>query len=176
MRYGNFVGQGWMKFSSEEIEMIKLHLKDQLEEAFGKGFFNPPIVKYEENDEEESSHNVILLYIQFPLETPFSGRNCYRDTVKNATSVNFFVTKDKKGYLQMERDFSKPVSEWERDYENCPEFCYGCNMSVTGSERRYRCKHWESIQPCSPYTYGTEVTDLTYTREDLRKLKNKITL
>lgn len=176
MRYGNFVGQGWMKFSSEEIEMITLHLKDQLEDAFGKGFFNPPIVKYEENDEEESSHNVILLYIQFPLETPFSGRNCYRDTVKNATSVNFFVTKDKKGYLQMERDFSKPVSEWERDYENCPEFCYGCNMSVTGSERRYRCKHWESLQPCSPYTYGTEVTDLTYTREDLRKLKNKITL
>lgn len=176
MRYGNFVGQGWMKFSSEEIEMIKLHLKDQLEDAFGKGFFNPPIVKYEENDEEESSHNVILLYIQFPLETPFSGRNCYRDTVKNVTSVNFFVTKDKKGYLEMEKDFSKPVSEWERDYENCPEFCYGCNMSVTGSERRYRCKHWESLQPCSPYTYGTEVTDLTYTREDLRKLKNKITL
>ena len=176
MRYGNFVGQGWMKFSSEEIEMIKLHLKDQLEEAFGKGFFKSPIVEYEENDEEESSHNVILLYIQFPLETPFSGRNCYRDTVKNATSVNFFVTKDKKGYLQMEKDFSKPVSEWERDYENCPEFCYGCNMSVTGSERRYRCKHWESIQPCSSYTYGTEVTDLTYTNEDLRKLKNKITL
>lgn len=176
MRYGNFVGQGWMKFSSEEIEMITLHLKDQLEDAFGKGFFKPPIVKYEENDEEESSHNVILLYIQFPLETPFSGRNCYRDTVKNATSVNFFVTKDKKGYLQMERDFSKPVSEWERDYETCPEFCYGCNMSVTGSKRRYRCKHWESLQPCSPYTYGTEVTDLTYTREDLRKLKNKITL
>ena len=47
MKYGNFVGQGWMKFSSAEIEMIKLHLKDQLEDTFGKGFFKTPTVKYE---------------------------------------------------------------------------------------------------------------------------------
>jgi hypothetical protein len=48
-------------------------------------------------------------------------------------------------------------------------------MSVSGSERRYRCKHWETIQNWSPYTYGTEIKDLTYEVSDLNGLKKAIT-
>ena len=33
MKYRNFVGKGWMKFSLDESEMIKHHLQDQLEEV-----------------------------------------------------------------------------------------------------------------------------------------------
>lgn len=174
MKYGNFVGKGWGHFSDTEIEHITLHLKTQLEEVFGKEFFGTPTVKYDGKELSESDHKIISIYIQFPLVTPFSGRNRYYDTIMNVTSVNFFITKDTKGYLEI-KDWSKPVTEWERDYENCPDFSYLCHMSVTGKERPYRHKNWESIQNWSPCTYGTEVIDLTYEREDLENMKNKIT-
>ena len=178
MKYGNFVGNGWMKFSSGESEMIKLHLQDQLEEVFGKEFFNSPVMKqeYEDIEGNVSNTHVIHLYIQFPLKVPFSGRNVLNDTIKNLTSVNFFVTKNAKGYLEI-KDESDPynIDKYKKDYANCPEFSYGCSMSVTGSERPYRHKNWESIQNFSPYVYGTEIKDITYEKIELYKLKNKMT-
>lgn len=174
MKYGNFVSKGLKKFSSAEIEMITLHLKDQLEYVFGSSFFNEPIIKAEYNDvEEEVSNKIIHLYIQFPLAVPFNGRNTYRSTIKNLTHVNFFVTKNAKGYLEI-KDPSDPynIDKYVKDYINAPEFSYGCTMSVTGSKRPYRCKHWESIQNWSQYIYGTEITDLTYEKYELYKLKN----
>lgn len=170
MRYGNFVGKGWMKFSSDESEMIKKHLQEQLEEVFGKEFFNAPVMK-----QGYENTQVIHLYIQFPLRVPFNGRNILNDTIKNLTSVNFFVTKNAKGYLEI-KDESEPynIYKYKKDYANCPEFSYGCTMSVTGSERHYRHKNWESIQNFNPYVYGTEIKDITYEKIELYKLKNKL--
>jgi hypothetical protein len=170
MKHGNFVGQGWLPFEASEIESIQKHLKKQLVNTFGEGFFS----KFTHKVTSDSC--VIMLEIRGWLAEPFNGRNGFNSTVKNCTAVHFFVTKDKKGYLEI-RDEKDPynIEKYKRDYENCPEFSYGCSLGVTGSERPYRARHWESIQNWSPYTYGTEVSDLTYSGKDLAGLKKAIT-
>lgn len=169
MKYGNFVGKGWLPFEPSEIKDIKSHLKSQLVKTFGEEFFSGFTHKVH-------GGMVIMLEVTAKLSQPFNGRNWFNSTIKNCTAVRFFITKDKKGYLEI-HDEKDPynIEKYTRDYENCPEFSYGCTMNVSGSERRYRHKLWEGIQNWSPYTYGTEVTDLTYTSNDLNGLKKAIT-
>ena len=172
MKYGNFVGGGWLPMEKQEMDQMLAHFKKQLVDFFGDGFFKCFTYEYEEPE----SGVVIHAIFKAELATPFNGRNGFNSTIRNCTEVRFFVTKDKGKYLEI-KDPKHPYepSLWKHDTKHCPAFSYGCNMSVSGSERRYRCKHWETIQNWSPYTYGTEIKDLTYEVSDLNGLKKAIT-
>ena len=172
MKYGNFVGGGWLPMEKEELNQLQAHFKKQLTDYFGKDFFKGFTYKYEPKPESGVIHAIFIA----KLAKPFNGRNCFRSTIKNCSEIMFFVTKNKGRYLEI-KDEKHPYepSYWKHDVKNCPPFSYGCTMSVTGIERRYRCRHWESIQNWSPYTYGTEVKDLTYTQSDLAGLRKAIT-
>jgi hypothetical protein len=172
MKPGNFVGGGWLPMEKKELDKMLVHFQKQLTDIFGKDFFKSFTYKYE----PEPIGGVIHAIFSAKLAKPFNGRNQFNSTIKNCTEVRFFVTKDKGRYLEI-RDKRYPYNpdKWKHDTKNCPSFCYGCTMSVTGSERPYRCRHWESIQNWSPYTYGTEVKDLTYRHEDFVGLRKAIT-
>ena len=173
MKYGNFVGKGWLPFKKREIGNIVSHLKGQLEQYFGEGFFKEPTYCYKPATRRGG---VITLCVYFPLEKSFNGRNIYGSTVSGLDKVWFFITKNKKGYLEIhDPDDYWNFDKYTRDYENCPDFSYGCSMSVTGNERGYRKKTWQSIQNWSPYVYGTEVSDITYDVSQLRKLQCTMT-
>ena len=172
MKYGNFVGGGWLPMEKQEMDQMLAHFKKQLVDFFGEGFFKGFSYKYE----PMPISSVINAVFTAELATPFNGRNGFNSTIRNCTEVRFFVTKNKGKYLEI-KDPKHPFdpSYWKHDTKHCPAFSYGCDMWVSGSERRYRCKHWESIQNWSPYTYGTEIKDLTYTVDDLSGLKKAIT-
>lgn len=170
MKYGNFVGKGWLPIEQKEADKIRKHLKKQLVKTFGKDFFT------QVRADIDNDGMVKKLIVRAYLKTPFNGRNMFGSTVKNVTDIWFFITKDKAGYLEIhDPDDPYNVEKYKRDYKNCPEFSWGCNMNVTGSERRYQCKHWESIQNWSPYIYGTEIKDLTYDSKDMEGLKKALT-
>ena len=172
MKCGNFVGGGWLPMEKEELNQMLAHFKKQLTDYFGEDFFKSFTYKYE----DKPVGGVINAVFTAKLAKPFNGRNQFRSTIKNCTEIRFFVTKDKGKYLEIP-DPKHPydIDYYTYDTKNCPPFCYGCNMSVNGSERPYRCKHWESIQNWSPYTYGTEISDLTYGERDLYGLRKAIT-
>lgn len=172
MKYGNFVGGGWLPIEKQEREQMLAHFKKQLTDFFGKDFFQSFAYTYEPNPISGVIHAVFTA----KLAKPFNGRNLYNCTIRNCTEVRFFVTKDKGKYLEI-KDKKHPYdpSYYKYDTKNCPPFSYGCTMSVNGAERRYRCRHWETIQNWSPYTYGTEVKDLTYQYNDLNGLRKAIT-
>lgn len=173
MKYGNFVGKGWLPFKKKEIREIISHLQIQLNNQFGEGFFGEPAYQY---SPATRKGGVISLCVYFPLENPFNGRNIFNATVSGLDKVWFFITKDKKGYLEIhDQDDYWNIEKYTRDYVNCPDFSYGCSMHVSGQERGYRKKHWESIQNWSPYVYGTEVSDITYEVSQLRKLQSTMT-
>lgn len=175
MKYGNFVGKGWMRFADDEARQIVETLRKNVESVFEDGFFKEPVIERVGDDMEECTYAVISLRITLPLATPFSGRNRFGDTIRDASSVNFYVTKHKGAYLSVKKNFSAPCSEEEKDYENCPEFSYGCKMSVSGYERPYRHSKWDYIKVRDSYTYGTEASDLEYGKNALRYMKSKIT-
>ncbi len=165
MKYGNFVGKGWLNFTSAEKKDLVNHFSKQIEENFGKDLFKAPSIECSGKEGE-----VIYLVIRFQLKKPFNGRNVYKETIKDFSSINFFVTKS-GGYLECK---DEDGNRYE-DYDNSPDFSYGCNLFVIGKSRAYRCRRWENIQRWSPYTYGTEITDLTYNNNDWRGLKNTLT-
>lgn len=55
-----------------------------------------------------------------------------------------------------------------------PEHSYGCSMRVDDWEINFRCRTPHRMQHWSPYTYGTEAEDLTYTAKDLMGLRKAI--
>lgn len=159
MKYGNFVTTEYLTFTPSELKAIKNHLNNQLTNTFGEGFFKKPVVK-----KGIGKFHII----EFPLVEPFTGRNKYRSRVYNVRAVCFLASKD-KGKLEI---------DWEKgiyDYENAPEQDYSLSMFVEGREQPYKCSRIESIQTFKPYVYGSEITDLTYDREDLQNLKKAIT-
>ena len=177
MKHGNFVGQGWLPFDKKEAEQIKLHLKSQLMNKFGKDFFKRFSVKIDNKDEDEhGDESVKHIIVRATLRTPFNGRNWFNSRITDCTDVWFFITKDKKGYLEI-HDPNDPynVRKYKRDYDNCPDFSYGCSMHASGTERKFRCRNTEGIQNWSPYVYGTEIKDLTYSDRDMEGLRKAIT-
>lgn len=170
MKYGNFVGGGWLPISKEEQKEMKKFFKAQLEKEFGKEFFKGFSVK------EERKSPVKEIIITARLATPFNGRNKFKETCKDVSEIRFFITKDKGKYLEIQ-DEKHPydIRYYTQDTENCPPFSYGCSMYINGRGRAYRAKHWESIQHWSPYNYGTEINDLQYSERDLTKLRLSIT-
>lgn len=168
MKYGNFVGGGWLPISDEEMNQMKDFFKKQLTDFFGKDFFSDFSAKRRDDSP------VLEVIVTAKLKEPFNGRNQYKETCKDVTQVCFFVSKSKGKYLEYRHGHRYP-EDYEFDYENCPPFSYGCDMYVDGKERPYRCKHWERIQHWSPYTYGTEISDLEYSADDLNKLRKCIT-
>lgn len=175
MKQGNFVGGGWLPMEKEELEQMLAHFKKQLTDFFGKGFFKRFYYKYEPNP-IGGNEGVIHAIFYADFAKPFNGRNKFNSTIKDATCLWFFVTKDKGKYLEI-KDEKHPydISRYKKDYKNCPPFSYGCSMHMTGKERRYRKQHWESIQNWKPYTYGTEISDLTYSESDLEGVRKAIT-
>lgn len=173
MKYGNFVGKGWLPFENNEIQEIISHLKDQLVKQFGEGVFKEPTYQYNPATRKDG---IITLYVYFHLNNPFNGRNVYGATVADLDKVWFLITKDKKGYLEIHdpNDYYN-YSKYTRDYDNCPDFSYGCSMYVSGHEKGYRKKRWVCIQNWSPYVYGTEVSDITYDVSQLRNLQYTMT-
>ncbi len=172
MKYGNFVGQGWLRFQDDEIKAITDHLSEQLKAKFGENFFEAPKSHQDGEDGE-----VILLVIDFKLKNPIvSGRNVFGARLSNVTKVSFSITKDKAGWLEITDPKNPYAFPKERDYKNCPPFSYGCSLSVDGQERAYKCRTFRSIQNWSPFTYGTEAADLTYENQDLYALKNTLQL
>lgn len=170
MKYGNFVGQGWIEISMEEAVEIKNFLAEQLNGVFKKDTFKA--VKIEINNDDVVKHVII----SFPFKKIINGRNVFGATIKDVMSVWFFITKDKKGYLEI-KDEENPFdfSKVKRNFKDCPDFSWSCTMHVSGSERPYKCRHWESIQRWSPFTYGTEITDLVYSINDLIMVEKSVT-
>lgn len=170
MKYGNFVGGGWLTISKDEQNEMKDYFKSQLEMEFGKDFFKGFSVS------DNSGGPVKEIIVVAHLAKPFNGRNRYKELCENVSEIRFFVTKDKGKYLEI-KDESHPYEPqyWKHDTENCPPFSYGCTMYVNGRERPYRARHWESIQHWSPYTYGTEIKDLKYESPDMCALRKSIT-
>lgn len=168
MKYGNFVGGGWLPISKEEQKELKDYFKSQLEREFGKDFFKGFSVR------DNSDGPVKEIIVVAHLAKPFNGRNQYKETCENVSEIRFFVTKDKGKYLEIKLNDGWPP-KYEYDRENCPPFSYGCTLYVNGRERPYRARHWESIQHWSPYTYGTEIKDLKYESPDMHALRKSIT-
>ena len=159
MKYGNFVATEQLPFTPKELKAIKNHLSVQLNKVFGEGFFEKPIVK-----KAYGKGRVI----SFKLVTPFTGCNKYRSRVYDVKSVGFLAYKD-KGKLEI--DWKKGIY----DYENAPEQDYSLSMFVEGREQPFKCRRIESIQTFKPFVYGSEISDLTYDKDDLENLKKAIT-
>lgn len=173
MKYGNFVGKEFLPFTEKETDAVVSVLKPQLEAALGKEYFSSV-------ETEIAKGN--FLEVKFNFKEPFNGRNLYNETVRNADRVTFVVTKQ-RGYLEVRKPkygidglvIDPLVPTGEMDYDNAPDFQYGCSMLLSGEARGYRCRQWEKIQHWGPYTYGTEASDLTYREHDLKNIKSTLT-
>ena len=166
MRYGNFVGQGNIPFTEEEKQMLLEHFKEQMSSVFDMGMFKKPYVSNYKNDD-----NYVI--VEFDFKNPFVGRNLYKDRIR-CSGIYFFVNKSAKGWLEITDKKNPYKFPKERDYENCPEFQYGCRLCASGIQIGYRKRNKESIQNWQPYTYGTEISDLDY-KNEMYKVRDTLT-
>jgi len=172
MKYGNFVGEKFLEFTDNEINEIGSALRAQLESVMGKDYFC----------DMQVDNGGAFVTISFPFKSSFSGRNLMYETVSDASEIHFLLTK-KSGYLEVKRPkygieglvIDPMVPTWEKDYENAPEFSYGCTMAMKGKCRVYRSRTWVNIQSWNPYVYGSEISDLAYDRNDLDNVRKTLT-
>lgn len=170
MKYGNFVGKGWMPFDEETTKSLYEHFKSQCEQVFGKDYFSGFRIMVD-NEEGEKYANVKHLCFYADVKNPSPVfRNCEGSRIFDHKTIWFFCCKHAKGYLEV----TDPKEPWkfpkDRDYDNCPEFSFGCDVNADGYEVVYKGRSKQRFQCSSPYNYGTEIKDLDFISQ-LRELR-----
>ena len=157
MKYGNFVGKKNLPFTDKEKSDILYHfsiLADKLIPDLKRVYIYVP------GDPEVRRLLGDSLIIAVVREN-HTGRNKFGSRIFGHDGFMFHIHKQ-SGYLEVRNGETDP-DKFIRDYDNAPEFSYGCTMTYMGMEIPYRCRVSRSIKISgSPYTYGTEISDLDY--------------
>ncbi len=176
-KYGNFVGQGWMEMTLLDIYALSKELIAQCKEVFGKNYFSRfeitgDFTPYRVSDDGKKHQKVMKVLIYGYVKHPIPEyRGVCGNRVKNHTRVEFSITKDAKGWLEVPDPNNPDGYPKLRDYENCPEYQYSCMLRGDGRTIGCGCRNEEVIEPRHHFVYGTEAKDLDL-RDSLRHLRS----
>ena len=160
-KYGNFVGVENLILSNEEINNIKEHFCDLINNY---RLFADIKLTFDKLDITDMGIHINFVCL------PIKKRNLQKNRI-TFNGITFSLYKQ-KGYLEEIKEINNH-RQYIKDYDNVPEYQYACYLRCDGTETLYKCRRKDVMDLINHFDYDTDYKNFMF-RESLNDLIRKL--
>lgn len=157
------VATGSKAFTNAEVEAFKSYFSEMVANATGEPF---TLSVEKLNANPNYAYDFDMLYIKFTPAHPITEttRNREKDRITCFGGISFGVRKETGFIERWDWLQGKPKDDSYKDYESAPAFQYSASLIIHGNMIEYRHRNEGSISVKGCFDYGTEMTDLDFSK------------